>query len=209
MMSFLVTGGEVFIPSRLVLLVGHSFICWAEKFALSSGLGRHLGLSPQLKLVWRGQRGMKWKNLFKLLPLQTMERSPDAIIFHLGGNDLTVWKGKALIERILGDLQFLKEHFPETLLVWSEIIPRICWRAPCDPRLIDRARRGVNREVGRAMRSGLGAVICHRQLRVDRPEFYRSDGVHLSDAGNAVFLENIQRGLRAEILRPGWRAGGE
>lgn len=143
---------------------------------------------------------MKWDGFYNLMSQRPTTVAPSAIIFHLGGNDLTVRKGKSLIQQILLDLGTIRERFPETRLIWSNIIPRVSWRAQCDPRPIDCARRGVNREVGRPMRKGLGTIIEHPQLRMEWPELYRLDGVHLSEVGLNLFLEDIQRDI--QILWP-------
>lgn len=201
--------GEAPRPKQVVCLVGHSFIYWAGKFAGQSKWGTHLGFHPHMHLEWRGWRGLKWAGLVRVLNWENMEVTPDAIVFHLGGNDLTIRKGKDLIEHILRDLRCLKEFFPGTRLLWSNIVPRRSWRASCHPRVIDRSRRGVNREVSRAMRSGLGSVIDHPHLRAERVELYRDDGVHLSPCGLDLFLEDIQRGLWAEFFGDGGGQGGK
>ena len=84
--------------------------------------------------------------------------------------------------------------------MWSAIVPRLLWRASCALRLIDKARKGVNKEVGRAIRQDLVPVISHLNIRVSMPELYRPDRVHLFDRGLDVFLEDLQGGLRAEIF---------
>ena len=65
--------------------------------------------------------------------------------------------------------------------------------------------RKVNKEVCRAMVKGLGSVIGHPEIRLDQPELYRGDGVHLSEAGLEIFLRDLCRGLHAEIF--GWMGG--
>ena len=61
--------------------------------------------------------------------------------------------------------------------------------------VLTHARRGVNREVGRAMRAGLEAVIQHLDIGVHRSGLYREDGVHLSELGMGLFLRDLQGGL--------------
>ena len=48
-------------------------------------------------------------------------------------------------------------------------------------------QRGVNREVCRGICRGLGSVLGHRRIKVEKPDLFRSDGIHLSDTG----LEDI------------------
>ena len=72
----------------------------------------------------------------------------DIFVVHLGGNDLMVRMGKSLILQVIQDLHTSRDKFPAMRILWSNIIPLWVWRADCDPRCIDRARHGVNREVG-------------------------------------------------------------
>ena len=58
---------------------------------------------------------------------------------------------------------------------------------------------GINREVCRGICSGLGPVIGHCRIQVEKPDLFRSDGVHLSDTCLEAFLEDIRGGLLAEL----------
>ena len=75
------------------------------------------------------------------------------------------------------------------------------WRARCDPRCIDKAHMGVNREVSRAIRAKEGvSIILYPDIRVSCPELYREDRVQLSDLGLDLFLHDLQGGLRTEFF---------
>ena len=65
---------------------------------------------------------------------------------------------------------------------------------------MNRTRRKLNKEVCRAVLKGLGSVIGHLEICLDRLWLYRGDGVHLSDAGLEVFLTDLYMGLQAEIF---------
>ena len=60
---------------------------------------------------------------------------------------------------------------------------------------------GALTEVFRGICSSPGSVIGHHRIQVEKPELFRSDGVHLSDAGMDVFLEEIKAGLLVELER--------
>ena len=72
--------------------------------------------------------------------------------FTWGSNDLARNLGKSLILQKLSDLKVFTEHCLSTHVVCSAIVPRLLWRANCNPKHIDKARQGVNREVGRIFR---------------------------------------------------------
>lgn len=70
-------------------------------------------------------------------------------------------------------------------MVQYTVIPRIVWRADCNPWKIDQARRSVNGKVGRA----------------------RSDGVHLSNAVLDLFLQILKGSLCAKAFGCGGGQG--
>ena len=47
-------------------------------------------------------------------------------------------------------------------------------------------------------------MIDHQEICADRPEFFLSDGVHLSDRGLDVFLKDIKGGLLLELDKQAW-----
>lgn len=60
---------------------------------------------------------------------------------------------------------------------------------------VERARQKAKKELRKILEQGLGVFIPHPEIRVDRPELYRKDGVHLSEAGLKIFLFNLWQGL--------------
>ena len=130
---------------------------------------------------------MLWCKFLELASQGTPNVPPDILIVHLEENDLAQRMDKSLILQVINDLQAIRARFPASRLIWSNIIARIVWQVDWDPRCIDRAWRGVNREVCRAMQAGLGSVIRHPDIRVCQPELYRSDRLHLSNTGLEPF----------------------
>ena len=148
-------------------------------------------------MEWKGRRGMLWSQLCRAAAFG--RQPPDVLLIHLGGNDLAQYPGKALISDVVRDLSWLRRTYPEMRLVWLTIIPRQIWKRARHFWSVNKARRSVNREVGRAVCGSLGQVIGHHRIRLDRPELYRPDGVHLSEHGLDVFLEDVKGGLLCEL----------
>ena len=121
---------------------------------------------------------------------------------HLGGNDLGLLKGKALIIQVRQDFESIWRSWPNTWIVWSNMLPRRQWREGRDVRALNRAVKNVNQEIRLFLQCRQGWVIPHPRIVVYRHELYRADGVHLSDAGNDIFLQDLRVGLRDVV--PGW-----
>uniref|UniRef100_A0ABM5FH18 SGNH hydrolase-type esterase domain-containing protein n=1 Tax=Pogona vitticeps TaxID=103695 RepID=A0ABM5FH18_9SAUR len=190
-------GGSSASTRKHILIIGHSYVYWAERYAAASHWGSNLGLGARATITWKGLRGMQWGQLGRATAFGHCP--PDLLLIHLGGNDLPRLPGKALILDILRDLKRLKTTYPTMRIIWSTIIPRIAWRGSVRTAAVNRARRGVNREVCRGVCNGIGSVIGHHNIQAGGLQMFRSDGVHLSDEGLEVFLEDVRGGLLAEL----------
>ncbi|KAJ7327114.1 hypothetical protein JRQ81_016873 [Phrynocephalus forsythii] len=143
---------------------------------------------------------MLWDGFSEFLSQSSPYVPPDILVIHLGGNDLAQMPGKELILKVTADLSAFNSHFPQTRLVWFTLVPHIVWRSAHDPRQMDKARKGVNKEVARAFRNSLCSVTQQPEIRFSHPELNRQDGVHLSDLGLEIFLRDLQGSLEAELL---------
>ncbi|XP_041442775.1 uncharacterized protein LOC121401560 isoform X2 [Xenopus laevis] len=172
-----------------ILVIGHSFIFWAEKHAA----GQQLGLPKEhMKLAWQGWRGMRWEQL-KGRFYNALHRVNfvHLVIIHTGGNDLTSKKTPALIENMRADLSEMLENRKVGGLAWSDIIQRSNWRGAISPKGVEKARKKVNRAMHKFMCSFGKGIIRHDNIRSKQHQFFREDGVHLSSEGLDLFLGNI------------------
>lgn len=142
---------------------------------------------------------MQWPALLPLLFQSYGGSPPDILLVHLGGNDLGLVQGRALVLQVVEDLQVIKAKWPGTWVIWSAIVPRLSWRNALEPRVMNKARKNANREIKRALLGGLGQYLPHPELRLERPDLYRSDGVHLADEGLDIFIQDLQQGLRHSL----------
>lgn len=153
-------------------------------------------------MQWLGRRGLQWSGLLHLLFHEFVGPPPKVLVIHLGGNDLGLVKGKALILQAHADFQLIRERWPGTLIVWSAMVPRRVWRGALNPLAIDKARRKANRELQRILESGIGVFLPHPSINAGQSELYRHDGVHLSERGMDIFLEDLRHGLRGALGLP-------
>ncbi|XP_062987668.1 uncharacterized protein LOC134402235 isoform X1 [Elgaria multicarinata webbii] len=189
------------LPPVRVLVCGHSFIFWAGRRAARTSMGSQLGLSRIASVQWLGKRGMKWEHLLNTLFQQRVRSPPPQVLLvHLGGNDLGLLKSKALILQVIADFNAIRQRWPETMIIWSCMLPRLNWRAAKDQSAMEKARREVNRQVYKDLLKFRDVSIQHPLIVKARRELYREDGVHLSDHGNDLFLWQLQKGLQDAIL---------
>ncbi|KAJ7319993.1 hypothetical protein JRQ81_019504, partial [Phrynocephalus forsythii] len=97
---------------------------------------------------------------------------------------------------IVHDMGVWLEWLPNTYVTWSTVIPRRSWGMECDPHKMNHAHIGVNQEDPHELLKVGGSVIGHQNINADKPDLYRSDGVHLSNSGLGLFLANMCEGLQ-------------
>lgn len=180
---------EVIPGLPLVWLFGSSII----KHAFPSAR-RHPGRSSlglQAYLWWQGYSGMSlMRSQRKLTTLLEVEYPPNFILVHIGGNDLDRTPVKALKDRLHDLLKFISQAMPNARIIWSEILPRD-W----DGRKgLSSARKRLNTFAARTVKQLGGFYLRHVNLTFNRTN-YSADGIHLSEIGNELFIDNIRVGL--------------
>lgn len=89
---------------------------------------------------------MIWKHVIpKVQSLLNFENPPSYLIIHCGGNDIGQdVKGVVVRNNIKKGLLKLHQLLPETVLVWSQVLPRVQWRGELDHFALERARERLN-----------------------------------------------------------------
>ncbi|CAJ0965397.1 unnamed protein product [Ranitomeya imitator] len=196
-------GGNLQDSSRpdpmLVWIMGHSYVVWAALRAAVRPDGRQLGLSREtVTLRWIGKRGMVWKEwLPEFHRFVRLDRVPEIVVIHLGGNDLAKRSCRELIKDIKFDILRFWVMFPKVLLVWSDIIPRKRWRGARSHEGVNRARIKINRAISRFMVRNGALAVRHVDLESGQGAYWRADGVHLNAVGHGthVYLMSCPCGL--------------
>lgn len=165
-----------------VWIIGDSLISHAEEEAMGKGI-QNLDLAGKT-VQWFGQSGMHWSHLqntvqFKMLCFPT----PEMIVIHLGGNDLVKIKQAKMIKRINKRMQHMQ---------WSDILPRKKWKGLKNTKTPLKAMDKKQQRIKRAGRQvvkkfSLGYVISH-EIDTKTDGLIKSDGMHLTKIGNAIFL---------------------
>ncbi|XP_077319008.1 uncharacterized protein LOC143974648 [Lithobates pipiens] len=186
---------------RLVWIVGHSYVCWGARRGDMRPDGRQLGISRRAaELHWLGIPGMQWDGVMGVVDRYVLlDGPPDVLVLHAGGNDLGLRKVRDLLVDIKADFLRLRERFPNTILLWSDIVARTRWRWARSVASIQKTRIRVNKVVGRFVVKNGGLVIRHRELESNVGLYLRRDGVHLTDVGIDLWSLGLQGGIQTAL----------
>ena len=189
-------------PRTSVWIVGSSIIYWAHK-RMCQLRNINLGMkTSDVYIEWHGTRGMRWNALLpKLMELAKTNRPPDVLILYVGSNDVGYVKPTDLVRMIKTDMSTIKEMYPDTMLIYNEILSRINWRGAPNNEHGEHQRITINKYVKPVMESMGGLMIHHPDIRNINLSLYRDDGVHLNDTGYDIFNNNIGDTIRTVLLR--------
>ena len=191
-------------PDKKIWIVGSSLVHWAELRARKEGGNGCMLTSP--KVQWQGQRGMKWNHLLpKVKSMLAVTAPPSMLFVHLGGNDLSSIPLRKLTEIAKYDLTALAGMCPQTVLVWSDVLPRIHYRGAHADNKMEKTRKTFNSSMRAFIKKENGKAIRHPKIQWYFPELFREDGVHLNDKGNDAFLGTFHNSIRCFENDPGRR----
>ncbi|XP_077314597.1 uncharacterized protein LOC143996435 isoform X2 [Lithobates pipiens] len=185
----------------LVWILGHSYVYWGARRAEVRRDGRLLGLSREEGTVrWLGIPGMLWSRVLpEIHRYARLDRPPNVVLLHVGGNDLGLRCARELIRDIKFDLLRLQASFPDTIFIWSDIVARTAWRLARSVAGLNRARVKVNKAVAKFFVRNGGLAVRHRDLEEETWRFLRSDGVHLNAIGLDIWQLGVQDGVQRAV----------
>ena len=157
--------------------------------------GAERALDVPLPVIWQGKSSAGLCEFNELLD-GLSGPTPSIIIVHLGTNDLLAVNEFSMRQPIALSMDRCLMQFPNTLLIWSDILPRVFYFGARSQLSLERKRRAVNRWArSQGRRRGVG-IMHHPQFRWTETVLYRYDAVHLSPLGNRVFVDNICQAIR-------------
>ncbi|XP_030060427.1 uncharacterized protein LOC115470933 [Microcaecilia unicolor] len=189
------TEAGVPLQVRCVWIAGHTAIACASRRACNSSYGQHLGLIANgVQVLWM-DKGVRSDELLPALLRQAeVQPCPDALVIHLGSNDFEQISGIRLIKCIKKDLVFLNTTYPNTKIIWSDILPN---RRRRHEKCLDRSRKKVNKQISDFVRSLGGMQVRHEFFSAECASLYKQDGVQLSDIGNDLFNMMMQGAIKS------------
>ena len=143
-----------------------------------------------------GIRGMKWHSFMETFNSLTSDASPDLVIIHLGSNDISFNNPHLLIlNKMKSDIFLGMEKFQYTVFIFSELLSRRFW-GRIEGWEGERKKLEIDKEIRILMRKRGGKVLNHQNIKWRDKSFFRGDGVHLTDKGNDIFIDDLLNFLK-------------
>ena len=181
-------------------MLGDSILFCAGERAISLGQPNLTLDKLHVNVIWKAQSIMTWELLRQELQSVSSLQNPSVIVIHLGGNNVLSTSVQKMGRIIKRDLKYISQNFPSTLLVWSDILPRLKWENSCedsDLKAIDHKRHRFNLKAHSFIQTlDMGRIIKH-DITADLSCLYQPDGCHLTDVGMDIFNHTLQGGLEA------------
>lgn len=190
--------------TRNVWVLGSSIVKRAFLHSRTRPGGVTLGLD-KVNFWWQGYSGLGLKSLkHKLGTLQKVwdGPKPDFILVHCGANDLGKLKVYSILRVIDDVMKFFKEHFPQSRIIWSQLLPRKNWRYSKHVIAMENARKRINRYGATKVLESNGCYLLHPDLAIFNETLFDNDGVHLSTLGNDLFLNQLRAGIDTFMADP-------
>eukprot|EP00105_Crassostrea_gigas_P006364 XP_011420273.1 PREDICTED: uncharacterized protein LOC105323025 isoform X2 [Crassostrea gigas] len=180
-----------------VWIIGSFIIHWAQKYAETTNQ-LNLGLN-HFTINWNGRRGMVWEYLYTTVSSMLIaNKQPTILIIHCGGNNIgdpqNTLKGIQKFMKLT--LSQIADLLPNTLIVWSHILPRSNWRQSLSTNEGENSRRRINSAIATFVLKKLnGASIKYPDIQITQKRLFRLDGVHLSDLGNNIYINSLKNAI--------------
>lgn len=186
-----------------VWVLGSSIVKHAFVHARSRPGGIHLGLCRlNVSILWQVRSGMSYKDILRLLKkLLEFEDHPHILVIHCAGNDIGKEPIGILRNKLKAVLSSVARLLLHTLLIWSQILPRLKWRYSDNNTAMDRCRLRLNSSIASHILKLGGKYIRYPDI-TPRSELLSSDLVHLTPLGNDIFLNIMQGALEYFLTRP-------
>ncbi|XP_045199650.2 uncharacterized protein LOC123553949 [Mercenaria mercenaria] len=181
-----------------VWVVGDSIPFWAGEHAKATGKP-NLGI-PNISIAWWAVRGLRWRGFRHAVETQVILSSPPSIIYiNLGGNDL-VYENTCELRRIIEiEINYLREAFPDTTIVWVDILQRQNWQGAFGGKKpIEKKRKRLNRIARKIVTESGRSDVISPDIDAETA-FFRNDGVHLNLVGLEFYIDYLRDSIRKLI----------
>ncbi|XP_053392992.1 uncharacterized protein LOC128555234 [Mercenaria mercenaria] len=182
-------------PAKEVWVLGDSIVHWAGERAVARNAFKENNMD------WDGKSGMTVQELHSAIQYSILQgKTPTIIVLHVGGNNISSSNTCQIISIIKKAIDYLFLNFPESIVVWTYILPRLNWRNTpntlASAKIMDLKRKNVNRKIRNyILQHSNGRCLNHKSLNRETPGFFRRDGIHLSDVGNDMYILTLSEAI--------------
>ena len=174
------------VPGPHIYIVGSSLIYWAAMTERRANVQARHQLHGAA-IHWVGRRGAGVAGFMDLLDVVQSRGYPALVVLHLGANDIGSRSNVDISGSLLSMRRAVLQAYPGCEVALSELVFRTHYRGGGDASAMDRCRRRINTDLHRY---APGWVVLHRNLD-GTDGLLRDDGVHLTDIGNCLLINNI------------------
>lgn len=108
--------------------------------------GLNLGLDRlNVNIWWQGYGGMRISQVMpRLCTMLSYADPPSILILHVSGNNIGYTRIGHLRIQVKDLIFWIKSRMPNTIIVWSQVLPRSSWRFSDDLKAMEKARYRLN-----------------------------------------------------------------
>lgn len=145
-------------------IVKHTFVA-----ARGRPGGVNLGLQRiGVSIWWQGRGGLILSRMKQAIrTMLKFEDQPHVIVIHIGGNDLGREKTKVLCDKLREFMSWLAKVMPTTVLVWSQILPRLQWRYSNNLKAMEKSRTRVNTSIASYLTKSSDCYIRYPYIKAN------------------------------------------
>ena len=153
------------------------------------------------EVAWHGRGGASLRDFPRQLQAQLrFSPSPSVLIIHAGSNDLGRYSAKDCRQAVDEALNTARSLLPQCYISFSSILPRLYYyghgRHVTSQVAINNVRKGVNKYARRRVRRMHSGSFIGHNFNVQEHWYFHRDGVHLSDEGCDLLMENFASAVR-------------
>lgn len=152
---------------------------------------------PELNVINRGFGGSQTSDVLEFLDELVLKHEPRVVVFYCGDNDIAAKKTPARVKKDIHTFfNRVHEQLPETSIVYIPIKPSVSrWKMWED-------MSEVNQAVEQSAEEKSWLYYCDTATPLldddgkPMPKLFKSDGLHLSDEGYALWNEQVEKTLQ-------------
>ena len=130
-------------------MVGSSIVKNAFIVAKQRPGGVNLGLSRiNVEIWWQGIRGMVIEQIKKqIFTMLQYEDPPKYLFLHVSANNIGHSKIGHIRNQLKVTINWIHNKLPNTIIIWSQTLPRSCWRYSSNLIALEKCRYHLNNSI--------------------------------------------------------------